>query len=71
MEDRNIKALLSQLDRMGAIKEEESHKIEYLEDYDPFAAFMPTKPIRRETPKIGRNKKCPCGSGKKYKKCCL
>lgn len=28
------------------------------------------KPIRRETPKVGRNKKCPCGSGKKFKKCC-
>ncbi len=27
-------------------------------------------PIRRETPKIGRNEPCPCGSGKKYKKCC-
>jgi SEC-C motif domain protein len=24
----------------------------------------------RETPKIGRNSPCPCGSGKKYKKCC-
>lgn len=22
------------------------------------------------TPKIGRNDKCPCGSGKKYKNCC-
>jgi len=28
------------------------------------------KPIRRETPKIGRNDPCMCGSGKKYKKCC-
>ena len=27
-------------------------------------------PIRTE-PKIGRNEPCPCGSGKKYKKCCL
>ncbi len=27
-------------------------------------------PIVRETPKVGRNEKCPCGSGKKYKKCC-
>jgi preprotein translocase subunit SecA len=27
-------------------------------------------PQRRETPKIGRNDECPCGSGKKYKKCC-
>jgi hypothetical protein len=24
----------------------------------------------RTTPKIGRNEPCPCGSGKKYKKCC-
>lgn len=28
------------------------------------------KPQTRETPKIGRNDPCPCGSGKKYKKCC-
>jgi len=26
---------------------------------------------QRETPKVGRNEPCPCGSGKKYKKCCL
>ena len=25
--------------------------------------------IRRETPKVGRNQPCPCGSGKKYKHC--
>jgi SEC-C motif-containing protein len=25
---------------------------------------------RRETPKVGRNEPCPCGSGRKYKKCC-
>lgn len=25
---------------------------------------------RREKPKVGRNDPCPCGSGKKYKKCC-
>ena len=28
------------------------------------------KPYVRETVKIGRNDPCPCGSGKKYKKCC-
>ena len=27
--------------------------------------------IAHESPKIGRNQPCPCGSGKKYKKCCL
>ena len=26
--------------------------------------------IRNEGPKVGRNDKCPCGSGKKYKNCC-
>lgn len=28
------------------------------------------EPVRTE-PKIGRNEPCKCGSGKKYKKCCL
>jgi preprotein translocase subunit SecA len=28
------------------------------------------KPVRRTGKKVGRNDPCPCGSGKKYKKCC-
>jgi preprotein translocase subunit SecA len=28
------------------------------------------EPIKRDGDKIGRNAPCPCGSGKKYKKCC-
>jgi uncharacterized protein len=28
-------------------------------------------PVRRAEPRVGRNDPCPCGSGKKYKKCCL
>jgi preprotein translocase subunit SecA len=28
------------------------------------------KPVRRDQEKVGRNTPCPCGSGKKYKKCC-
>lgn len=28
------------------------------------------QPVRRSTPKVGRNEPCPCGSGKKYKQCC-
>lgn len=31
--------------------------------------YVPPKPFVRE-PKIGRNDPCPCGSSKKYKKCC-
>lgn len=31
------------------------------------------EPVRNssEQPKVNRNDKCPCGSGKKYKQCCL
>jgi hypothetical protein len=29
----------------------------------------PQEPVRNAEPKIGRNDPCPCGSGKKYKKC--
>jgi hypothetical protein len=28
------------------------------------------QPIRRTEPKVGRNEPCPCGSGKKFKRCC-
>ena len=30
---------------------------------------MAVKPIVNAEPKVGRNDPCPCGSGKKYKKC--
>lgn len=32
--------------------------------------YEPVEPIVNESDKIGRNSPCPCGSGKKYKKCC-
>lgn len=28
------------------------------------------KQMARRPPKVGRNEPCPCGSGKKFKKCC-
>ena len=35
------------------------------------AAGGKPKPIARPAAKVGRNDPCPCGSGQKYKKCCL
>ncbi len=29
------------------------------------------RPVQRATPKVGPNDPCPCGSGRKYKKCCM
>jgi hypothetical protein len=47
---------------------------EYEEDEDDFESESQHPgsdiPYQRETPKVGRNDLCPCGSGKKYKKCC-
>ena len=30
-----------------------------------------SEPIINAGPRIGRNDPCPCGSGKKYRKCCM
>ncbi|NLD18859.1 MAG: hypothetical protein GX663_01230 [Clostridiales bacterium] len=32
--------------------------------------YKKSKTVRRQSPKVGRNDPCPCGSGKKYKHCC-
>ena len=59
-------------------QEESQSEMETPEDDDwgppspappPQLEYVPPKPFVRE-PKIGRNEPCPCGSGKKYKKCC-
>jgi hypothetical protein len=38
---------------------------------NPYNPYYDNEPYIRPEPKIGRNDPCPCGSGKKYKKCCL
>lgn len=40
-----------------------------VEDSFPFGAGAQTTHMRN-SPKVGRNDPCPCGSGKKFKKCC-
>jgi len=35
----------------------------------PAAPLPKNEPVERHDPKVGRNDPCPCGSGKKYKKC--
>ena len=53
----------------------EHHEIAEFGRVDGEWRFMDGKvvsppPVRRETPKVGRNDPCTCGSGKKFKKCC-
>ena len=42
--------------------------LDYGSEYED--AHVVRIPVKRETPKIYPNDPCPCGSGKKYKKCC-
>ena len=47
---------------------------EFLEQLDMDADesdMVPPEPIRNPLRNVGRNDPCPCGSGKKFKKCCL
>jgi uncharacterized protein YecA (UPF0149 family) len=41
-----------------------------LPSLDPAEPMAAPVSIRRSAPKVGRNDPCPCGSGKKHKKCC-
>jgi len=43
---------------------------EAAEQARPGGAPTKVKTITRRVPRVGRNDPCPCGSGKKYKKCC-
>jgi len=54
-----------------ALDEDGSESSDDFEDYEYDDDFFSELPHVREVPKIGRNDPCPCGSGKKYKKCCL
>jgi len=46
------------------------HEIDHLNGVTIFNRQVDNQPVQRETIKVGRNEKCPCGSGKKFKKCC-
>jgi len=42
-----------------------------MDEFNQLQRHLVQVPIQRSRPKTGRNEPCPCGSGKKFKKCCL
>ncbi|EPR33077.1 Protein translocase subunit secA [Alkalidesulfovibrio alkalitolerans DSM 16529] len=50
-------------------KHEEQKQVSYSAGTEA-AVAKARQPQKREQPKVGRNDPCPCGSGRKYKKCC-
>ena len=49
------------------IKKKEQENLTFSHSDEPAVK----KPVKRRQEKVNRNDLCPCGSGKKYKKCCM
>jgi Protein of unknown function (DUF1186)/SEC-C motif len=66
-----IEDVVEEMGRWASPKDEEGFEEEEEDSFDPlFEDLEVQEPYRRSQPKIGRNQPCPCGSGKKFKKCC-
>ena len=66
----HLQQLAEQLDEEG-IPVPETRGSPWFDDHEPSPFTLSAEPVHRADPKVGRNAPCPCGSGKKYKKCCL
>jgi hypothetical protein len=71
---------IDELSRWAAFREEPARRspryedelsdAEWLSPSRPAIPWERPEPIRNTRPRVGRNDPCPCGSGKKFKKCC-
>jgi preprotein translocase subunit SecA len=78
--DMILRVRLSGAPELSSVYQVSNMVHEQLQGYDHLAQDMAdqaqaaepqkVKQIVREAPKVGRNDPCPCGSGRKYKKCC-
>ena len=72
MDNRGIVEFKASYQQDG--KDYEHHEVSTFEKVEGQWFFKdgqtPVRTVERAAPKVGRNDPCPCGSGKKYKKCC-
>lgn len=61
---------ISHLQEHGEASEAVDLSRKMMEDLPEIEAEFQTEQLVNEAPKVGRNDPCPCGSGKKFKKCC-
>ena len=66
--DRPVENTVKELEWWACFKPERKKNSRPADD---FAAQSAAETYVRDEPRVGRNDPCPCGSGKKYKKCCL
>ncbi len=74
---RSATTMAALTESLAAMPQQEIH--DQFGQFDGFPGLTPEEDgaelpavttFRRQTPKVGRNEPCPCGSGKKYKQCC-
>ena len=59
----------AEIERLKAQRRQQ--RMNYVHGQNPGQAPAKPKTIRRKGKKLGRNDLCHCGSGKKYKSCCM
>ncbi len=62
-----FKIQIASPDQVDEMRQEEQQNLTFSHADGPATK----QPIKRADKKVGRNDPCPCGSGKKYKKCCM
>ncbi len=62
-----FKIQIANPDRVEEVKQKEQQNLTFSHSDEPSMK----KPLVRDHDKVQRNDICPCGSGKKYKKCCM
>jgi len=68
-----VRSLKERLENQQLTAEDRELYIQMLEVYQQFSRSVSSQDDEKSSPvqdKIGRNESCPCGSGKKYKRCC-
>lgn len=58
-------------ERFERKQEQKKRQLKEMPGEDEAPLPPPVEPIKKEKEEPGRNDPCPCGSGKKYKQCCL
>ena len=74
IKEGTIKALchirFQEVDREELQHQDQSQDLQFSGADDEGGGSSSKQPYKREQPKVGRNEPCPCGSGRKFKKCC-
>lgn len=68
-EAQQREAIENRIEEEQRMREERAKKLQFVGGRAESSTSQKPQTVKREVDKVGRNDPCPCGSGKKYKKC--